>query len=105
MCKATYSTGFRSASLLASVIFGLMALLTPVQTARAQNCVIGLADGPGVPDESFVHVGDTVHFFIHLNAEDAVCLLVGGTNWVIIPDGTVHQILGPYTKANCGVGS
>src|SRR5437667_9628379 len=76
-----------------------------MQQAEAQNCSVSTADGPGVPDEKFVHLGDTVHFFIHLNADDTVCKLDGGTNWCITPDGLVHQIVSDYTKNICGVGS
>ncbi len=106
MCKPKCSTGGRAATIWASALLGLSTFLLPFQAVRAQNCSVTIADGPGVPDERTVHVGDTIHFYIHLNADDTVCFLNGGTNWVIIPDGTVHQILGPYTKAACNtVGS
>ncbi len=79
-------------------------LLTPA--TQGQNCFTGdLGVSPGIPDEKLVHVGDSVHFYIHLNADDSACKMDGGTNWVILPDGTVHQILGPYAKPACGVGS
>src|ERR1051326_6425897 len=64
-------------------LIGLATLLLGVQKVAAQNCSVTIADGPGVPDEKFVHIGDTVHFFIHLNADDSVCKLDGGTNWCI----------------------
>src|SRR5690349_1045668 len=96
MCKSMKINGLRPASFVASALLGLTTLLVPIQQARAQSCAISLADGPGVPDEKFVHVGDTVHFFIHLNADATVCILQGGTNWAILPDGTVHQIVNDY---------
>src|SRR5215471_5092797 len=71
--------------------------------AQAQNCSVSIADGPGIPDEKLVHLGDTVHFYIHLDADPNTCKLDGGTNWVIIPDGTVHLIVENYNKTNCGV--
>src|SRR5215471_4058270 len=76
--------------------------LLGLQRIAAQNCSISIADGPGVPDEKFVHIGDSVHFFIHLNADATVCILDGGTNWAILPDGTVHQIVNGYSKTTCG---
>ncbi len=32
-------------------------------------------------------------------------MLGGGTNWVILPDGTVHVIVANFSKSNCGGGS
>ena len=87
-------------------VVALSAFLLPTSPAEGQNCFTGaLGDGPGIPDEKLVHLGDSVHFYIHLNADDSACKMDGGTNWVILPDGTVHQILGPYAKPTCGVGS
>ena len=73
-------------------VIGLTNFLV-LATAQAQNCSVSLADGPGIPDEKLVHVGDTVHFYIHLDADLNTCKLDGGTNWVILPDGTVHVIV------------
>ncbi len=82
-------------------LIGLSNLLL-LGAARAQNCSVSLADGPGIPDEKLVHLGDTVHFFIHMDADPNTCKLDGGTNWVILPDGTVHVIIENYNKTNCG---
>src|ERR1043166_4836469 len=80
----------------------LSTLLLSIQVARAQNCSSSFAAGPAVPDEHYVHIGDSIHFFTHINADATVCALDGGTNWVIIPDGTVHQILNDFVKPSCG---
>ncbi len=106
MCKSKLGRIRYLALAYSSVAVALLAILLSSQKASAQNCSVTIADGPGVPDERTVHLGDTIHFYIHLNADDTVCFLNGGTNWVIMPDNTVHQILGPYTKAACNtVGS
>ena len=87
----------------APMLWALSAFFLATPLVQAQNCVPGeLQDSPGIPDEKLVHLGDYVHFFIHLNADPTSCLLDGGTNWVILPDGTVHSIVENYAKPACG---
>jgi uncharacterized repeat protein (TIGR01451 family) len=89
-----------------SALIGLTASLS-TETAQAQltPCATGLFDGI-TWRESTVHIGDTVHFTINLTASGGqppagVCRLSQGTNWVVLPDGTVRIINANYSKGAC----
>ena len=68
-CRPKFTRGRLAASAFMSALIGLSALL-PTQTVQAQltPCATGLFDGI-TWRESTVHIGDTVHFTMHLDNE------------------------------------
>src|SRR5262245_14752391 len=100
-CRTRFTRGRLAASAFMSALIGLAA-----STAQAQltPCATGLFDGI-TWRESTVHIGDTVHFTINLTASGGnppagVCRLSQGTNWVVLPDGSVRIINANYTKGS-----
>jgi len=74
-------------------------------TSSAQaTCSTALSDGPTWL-ESQAHIGDTVHFFVSLDAVNGVCKLEDGVNWVVLPSGDAVQIVDGFAKPLCGAGS
>jgi hypothetical protein len=101
-----YRSKFKKSWLPVSVcLSALVGLITsaPIRNAHAQAvCSTALSDGPTWL-EATAHVGDTVHFFVSLDAVNNVCRLTGGTNWVITPDGVSHVVVANYSRPACGV--
>ena len=86
------------ASVCISALIGLFTSVLPMQNALA-DCNTGFTDSMNI-SELFAHVNDTIHFRVHLNADDTICNLSGGTNWVVLPDGTAVEIVDNFTKSD-----
>src|SRR5262249_37455660 len=79
-------------------LLALLSLVALPGLARAQNCGIAISDGPDQPDEAIAHVGDTIHWTITMTLPGNSCYMDSGTNWALLPDGSVHVIISGYNR-------